>query len=131
MRKSEERVRSIIDTALDAVIGMDERGHILEGLAVALSNVDEIIELIKTSPTPAEAKQRLLGQPWKSSLVQEMLARSDIARSRPDGLTPDLGLHPDGYRLSEAQAQRILEMQEHATRAESESDYADQAQNCL
>src|SRR4051812_21663439 len=88
-----------------------ERGHILEGLAVALSNVDEIIELIKTSPTPAEAKQRLLGQPWKSSLVQEMLARSDIARSRPDGLTPDLGLHPDGYRLSEAQAQRILEMQ--------------------
>ena len=88
-----------------------ERGHILEGLAVALSNVDEIIELIKTSPAPAEAKQRLLGRPWKSSLVQEMLARSDIARSRPDGLTPDLGLHPDGYRLSEAQAQRILEMQ--------------------
>ena len=72
---------------------------------MALSNVDEIIELIKASPAPAEAKQRLLGRPWKSSLVQEMLARSDIARSRPDGLTPDLGLHPDGYRLSEAQAQ--------------------------
>jgi DNA gyrase subunit A len=88
-----------------------ERGHILEGLAVALSNVDEIIELIKTSPTPAEARQRLLSRPWSSLLVQEMLARTDIARARPDGLAADLGLHPDGYRLSEAQAQRILEMQ--------------------
>ena len=88
-----------------------ERGHILEGLAVALSNVDEIIELIKTSPAPAEAKQRLLSRPWRSALVQEMLARTDVARARPDGLSPDLGLHPDGYHLSEAQAQRILEMQ--------------------
>jgi DNA gyrase subunit A len=88
-----------------------ERGHILEGLAVALSNVDEIIELIKTSPTPAEAKQRLLSRAWRSSLVQEMLARTDVARARPDGLSPELGLHEDGYRLSEAQAQRILEMQ--------------------
>ncbi len=88
-----------------------ERGHILEGLAVALSNVDEIIELIKTSPSPAEAKQRLLARPWESALVQEMLARTDIAQARPDGLTPELGLHPDGYHLSEAQAQRILEMQ--------------------
>jgi len=88
-----------------------ERGHILEGLAVALSNVDEIIELIKTSPAPAEAKQRLLSRPWRSALVQEMLARTDVARARPDGLSPDLGLHADGYHLSEAQAQRILEMQ--------------------
>ena len=88
-----------------------ERGHILEGLAVALSNVDEIIELIKTSPAPAEAKQRLLSRPWRSALVQEMLARTDVARARPDGLSADLGLHPDGYHLSEAQAQRILEMQ--------------------
>ena len=88
-----------------------ERGHILEGLAVALSNVDEIIELIKTSPAPAEAKQRLLARPWRSALVQEMLARTEIASARPDGLSAELGLHADGYRLSEAQAQRILEMQ--------------------
>jgi DNA gyrase subunit A len=88
-----------------------ERGHILEGLAVALSNVDEIIELIKTSPAPAEAKQRLLSRAWRSSLVQEMLARTDVAHARPDGLSPELGLHEDGYHLSEAQAQRILEMQ--------------------
>jgi DNA gyrase subunit A len=88
-----------------------ERGHILEGLAVALSNVDEIIELIKASPSPAEAKQALLARSWRSQLVQEMLARTDVARSRPDGLAADLGLHEDGYRLSEAQAQRILEMQ--------------------
>jgi len=88
-----------------------ERGHILEGLAVALSNVDEIIELIKSSPTPAEARQRLLARPWRSALVQEMLARTDVARTRPDGLSAELGLHADGYRLSEAQAQRILEMQ--------------------
>jgi len=88
-----------------------ERGHILEGLAVALSNVDEIIELIKTSPAPAEAKQRLFARPWRSALVQEMLARTEIASARPDGLSAELGLHADGYRLSEAQAQRILEMQ--------------------
>ncbi|MEO8628236.1 MAG: DNA gyrase subunit A, partial [Betaproteobacteria bacterium] len=88
-----------------------ERGHILEGLAVALSNVDEIIELIKTSPSPAEAKQSLMGRLWQSQMVQEMLARADVGRSRPDGLAADLGLKPEGYRLSEAQAQRILEMQ--------------------
>ncbi len=88
-----------------------ERGHILEGLAVALSNVDEIIELIKTSPSPAEAKQSLMGRLWQSQMVQDMLARADVGRSRPDGLAADLGLKPEGYRLSEAQAQRILEMQ--------------------
>jgi DNA gyrase subunit A len=88
-----------------------ERGHILEGLAVALSNVDEIIELIKSSPSPAEAKQSLLARPWASALVNEMLARTEVAQARPDGMAPELGLHPDGYHLSEAQAQRILEMQ--------------------
>src|SRR4051794_12201333 len=68
-----------------------ERGHILEGLAVALSNVDEIIELIKRSPTPAEARQRLLARPWRSALVQGMLVRTDVARTRPDGLSAELG----------------------------------------
>jgi DNA gyrase subunit A len=88
-----------------------ERGHILEGLAVALSNVDEIIALIKASSSPAEARHALMARVWRSTLVADMLARVNIDASRPDGLAPGLGMGPDGYRLSEAQAQRILEMQ--------------------
>jgi len=88
-----------------------ERGHILEGLAVALSNVDEIIALIKASPSPAEARQGLMGRIWDSSLVQDMLARVDVQASRPEGLDRAYGMTGQGYRLSEAQAQRILEMQ--------------------
>ena len=88
-----------------------ERGHILEGLAVALANVDEIVELIKSSETPAIAKERLLGRAWKSAMVEEMLARIDPEYSRPVNVGPEFGLHADGYRLSEIQAQRILEMQ--------------------
>ena len=88
-----------------------ERGHILEGLAVALANVDEIVELIKSSETPAIAKERLLGRAWKSAMVEEMLARIDPEYSRPANIGPEFGLHADGYRLSEIQAQRILEMQ--------------------
>jgi DNA gyrase subunit A len=88
------------------------RGHILEGLAVALSNVDEIIALIKESPSPAEARVRLMGRAWRSQLVTEMLARANAELTRPEGLVRELGLQADGgYRLSEAQAQRILEMQ--------------------
>ena len=88
-----------------------ERGHILEGLAVALSNVDEVIALIKASPSPAEARQALMARVWQSTLVAGMLARVNIDASRPDGLDAAYGLGPDGYRLSEAQVQRILEMQ--------------------
>jgi hypothetical protein len=88
-----------------------ERGHILEGLAVALSNVDEIIALIKASASPAEARQILMSRVWSSTLVADMLVRVNVDASRPDGLAAGLGLGPDGYRLSEAQAQRILEMQ--------------------
>ncbi|HMM47910.1 MAG TPA: DNA gyrase subunit A [Thiobacillaceae bacterium] len=88
-----------------------ERGHILEGLAVALANVDEIVELIKSSETPAIAKERLLGRAWKSAMVEEMLSRIDPEYSRPVGVGTEFGLHADGYRLSEIQAQRILEMQ--------------------
>ncbi|MFN3544439.1 MAG: DNA gyrase subunit A [Thiobacillus sp.] len=88
-----------------------ERGHILEGLAVALANVDEIVELIKSSETPAIAKERLLGRAWKSAMVEEMLARIDPEYSRPPNIGPEFGLHADGYHLSEVQAQRILEMQ--------------------
>ncbi|MDA8257825.1 MAG: DNA gyrase subunit A [Betaproteobacteria bacterium] len=88
-----------------------ERGHILEGLAVALANVDEIVELIKSSETPVIAKERLLGRAWKSAMVEEMLARIDPEFSRPVNIGSEFGLHPDGYHLSEIQAQRILEMQ--------------------
>ena len=92
-----------------------ERGHILEGLAVALSNVDEIIALIKASETPAIAKEKLMGKVWRSKLVEEMLGRTSTDSSRPDGLGIEFGLQQEnqtsGYRLSEVQAQRILEMQ--------------------
>jgi DNA gyrase subunit A len=88
-----------------------ERGHILEGLAVALSNVDEIIALIKAAPAPAEAKRELMSRMWRSQLVENMLARAEVSASRPEGLGRDYGLQSNGYRLSEVQAQRILEMQ--------------------
>jgi DNA gyrase subunit A len=89
-----------------------ERGHILEGLAVALSNVDEIIALIKASANPSEAKQQLMSRTWRSALVEDMLQRAFADAARPDGLPLEFGSQPDGtgYRLSDAQAQRILEM---------------------
>jgi DNA gyrase subunit A len=90
-----------------------ERGHILEGLAVALSNVDEIIALIKAAPTPADAKRGLMERSWRSSLVEDMLSRVSDA-SRPEGLLPQFGLvgkgKERGYFLSDAQAQAILEL---------------------
>ena len=87
-----------------------ERGHILEGLAVALSNVDEIIALIKASPTPADAKRELMARTWASTLVEEMLVRAAAEASRPDGLAPEFGMSKRGYLLSDAQAQAILEL---------------------
>jgi len=87
-----------------------ERGHILEGLAVALSNVDEIIALIKAAPTPADAKRELMARGWRSSLVEDMLSRVSDA-SRPEGLAPEFGMvKGKGYFLSDAQAQAILEL---------------------
>jgi len=88
-----------------------DRGHVLEGLAVALSNVDEIIALIKAAAAPAEAKRELMSRTWHSQLVASMLARADVGEARPEGISAEFGLQPDGYRLSEVQAQRILEMQ--------------------
>ena len=88
-----------------------DRGHVLEGLAVALSNVDEIIALIKAAAAPVEAKRELMSRTWHSQLVESMLARADVGQARPEGMSPDYGLQADGYRLSEVQAQRILEMQ--------------------
>src|SRR5947199_6187931 len=89
-----------------------ERGHVLEGLAVALSNVDEIIALIKASATPAEAKTALMGRTWRSKLVEDMLKRAAADVARPEGLAPEFGWHPKsgGYRLSDTQAQAILDL---------------------
>ncbi|MDR2838386.1 MAG: DNA gyrase subunit A [Azonexus sp.] len=87
-----------------------ERGHVLEGLAVALSNVDDIIALIKAAPTPADAKISLMARQWRSPVVETMLQRAAADASRPEGLAPEFGLSAQGYRLSEAQAQAILEL---------------------
>jgi DNA gyrase subunit A len=88
-----------------------DRAHVLEGLAVALSNVDEVIAIIKAAATPAAAKGGLMGRTWRSQLVEEMLARSSD-QFRPEALPKEFGLAPGGdYRLSDVQAQRILEMQ--------------------
>ena len=90
-----------------------ERGHVLEGLAVALANIDEFIETIKASPTPPVAKAALMAKGWDSSMVREMLARTEGggAAYRPDGLPMHYGLQDGGlYRLSDAQAQEILQM---------------------
>ncbi|MFM2440707.1 MAG: hypothetical protein RLZZ349_434 [Pseudomonadota bacterium] len=86
------------------------RGHILEGLAVALANVDEMIALIKAAPTPPEAKVDLMAKVWKSPVVEEMLKRAAMEASRPEGLSVDFGLTPAGYKLSDVQAQEILQM---------------------
>ncbi len=88
-----------------------DRGHILEGLAVALSNVDEVIVIIKGAATPAVAKTGLMARTWRSPLVEQMLARATAEQFRPEALPKEYGLSGEGYRLSETQAQRILEMQ--------------------
>jgi DNA gyrase subunit A len=87
-----------------------DRGHILEGLAVALSNVDEIIALIKAAATPADAKTALMAKTWRSPVVEEMLKRARADASRPEGLPPEYGWRTSGYRLSDGQAQAILEL---------------------
>ena len=87
-----------------------ERAHIQEGLAVALDNVDEIIALIKASPTPADARRGLMSKLWQSATVGEMLQRAALDATRPEGLGLEYGLSKSGYLLSEAQAQAILEL---------------------
>ena len=95
-----------------------ERGHVLEGLAVALANIDEFIAIIRNAPTPPVAKAELMLKPWDSKLVREMLTRTradggvvNADDYRPDGLEKEFGMGADGlYRLSETQAQEILQM---------------------
>ncbi|MEY2861191.1 MAG: hypothetical protein RL392_1649, partial [Pseudomonadota bacterium] len=95
-----------------------ERGHVLEGLAVAMANIDEFIRIIRESPTPPVAKVELMNRPWDSKLVREMLTRTradggvvNADDYRPDGLEKAFGMGNDGlYRLSDTQAQEILQM---------------------
>ena len=86
------------------------RAHVLEGLAVALANIDEVIALIKAAPSPAEAKKALCARTWKSGALQEMLSRAGAEASRPEELPEGYGLTPEGYRLTETQAQAILDL---------------------
>lgn len=96
-----------------------ERGHVLEGLAVALANIDDFIAIIKAAPTPPIAKRELMARQWDSSLVRDMLSRAEQdnavlggrAAYRPDGLSLAFGMQADGlYSLSDTQAQEILQM---------------------
>jgi DNA gyrase subunit A len=90
-----------------------ERAHILEGLAVALANIDEVIALIKSSPTSVEARVAMMARVWQPGVVAAMLERAGASQTRPDGLAASLGLAAGGYRLSEVQAQAILDMRLH------------------
>ncbi|HEV7491061.1 MAG TPA: DNA gyrase subunit A [Rhodanobacteraceae bacterium] len=86
------------------------RAHVLEGLTVALANIDEMIELIKTSPNTEEARERMLARRWQPGVVGALLAATGAEASRPEDMPADAGLRPDGYQLTEVQATQILEM---------------------
>ncbi len=90
-----------------------ERAHVLEGLAVALANIDEVIALIKSSSSRAEARAELVRREWTPGMVGDLLARAGATASRPDGLAEEFGFHGDLYRLSETQAQAILDLRLH------------------
>lgn len=90
-----------------------EKAHVREGLAIALANIDQIIALIKAAKNPAEAKEQLMSTLWEPGVVNQMLERTGAAASRPEGLAPEFGLVDGRYRLSDAQAQAILDMRLH------------------
>ena len=90
-----------------------KRAHVLEGLAIALANIDEMIDLIKRSPSPLEAREGLMARLWKPGLVTTMLERTGAHTTRPDDLAAEFGLTGDSYRLSEEQAKAILELRLH------------------
>jgi DNA gyrase subunit A len=87
-----------------------ERGHILEGLAVALANVDEMIKIIKAAPSPPDAKKELMVRSWKSSIVEGMLNGGSMEFTRPEGLSKEFGLRASGFKLSDVQVQEILQL---------------------
>jgi DNA gyrase subunit A len=90
-----------------------ERAHVLEGQAVALANIDEVIQLIKAASSPAEAKQGLIARSWQSGTVETMLARADSSVTRPETVSGEFGLTESGYCLTEVQAQAILDLRLH------------------
>ena len=91
-----------------------DRAHLLEGLSVALHNIDEIIELIKAAPNPAVARVSLAAKTWNGSVIQELIGDRDMAQFKPQDLIPELGLQKNGdYQLSEKQAQAILDLKLH------------------
>ncbi len=107
-----------------------ERAHILEGLAVALSNIDAMIVLIKAAKNPQEARQNLSAQDWKAGIVTNMLENAEV--SRPDGLSPDFGLTDEkNYRLSAAQLQAILELRLHRLTGLEQDKILEEFQNLL
>lgn len=108
-----------------------ERAHILEGLGVALSNIDEMIALIKASPNPAEAKEKLLGRQWNAGIVAQMLERAGAQSSRPEDLPEEFGFFTEGYRLSPAQAQAILDLRLHRLTGLEQDKIIDEYQQLL
>jgi DNA gyrase subunit A len=108
-----------------------QRAHILEGLGIALANIDEIVSLIKSSKTPPEAKDNLLARPWKSGIVSKLLASTGSKTSRPDDLDAKFGLKDDGYYLSEQQAQAILDMRLQRLTALEQDKIVDEYQGIL
>ncbi len=90
-----------------------DRAHVLEGQAVALANIDEVIQLIKQAANPAEAKKGLMERAWQSGTVESMLQRAGASGTRPEELTDEYGLTADGYRLTDVQAQAILDLRLH------------------
>jgi DNA gyrase subunit A len=106
------------------------RAHVLEGLGIALANIDEMIALIKAAASPAQAKEQILGKVWKAGAVNDMLARAQ-ADSRPDGLDKELGLSAQGYRLSEVQAQAILDLRLHRLTGLEQDKIFEEYQNLL
>jgi DNA gyrase subunit A len=90
-----------------------DRAHVLEGLAVALANIEDVIALIRAAASPAEAKTGLLSRTWSGGVVPELLLRAGALSTRPANLAPELGMAADGYRLSDVQAQAILDMRLH------------------
>ncbi|MGH8520662.1 MAG: DNA gyrase subunit A [Gammaproteobacteria bacterium] len=108
-----------------------ERAHNLEGLAVALANIDPVIALIKASANPAGAREGLMARVWAPGAVVRMLERSGAEVSRPDNLAPEFGLTPNGYRLSEAQAQAILDLRLHRLTGLEQEKIVQDYQACL
>ncbi len=102
------------------------RAHILEGLAVALANIDEMIELIRTSASPQEARERMVARQWQPGLVSTLLSASGADASRPEDMDPRDGLKGDIYQLSDAQAQEILAMRLHRLTGLEQEKLADE-----